>query len=99
MNWKLILGGGLAMYVAQFVVSFATGPIIHTGILEPAYIATESFWLRGAKYGLTVWLIQAVTMAGWSGVFNLPYKIMGMVGRGGPGVHGYRRHCSGHRCQ
>lgn len=122
MNWKLIIGGGLAMYVAQFVVSFATGPIIHNGILESAYMATASFWrpeltqdppdmaalmplwiatgvigalilaaiygavrgafagaawLRGAKYGLTVWLIQAVTMAGWSGVFNLPYKIWG----------------------
>lgn len=43
-SWKLILVGGLAMYASQWIVSFATGPLIHNGVLEPFYRATESFW-------------------------------------------------------
>lgn len=44
LNWKLILGGGLAWFLATFVVSFATGPLIHQGVLEEAYRATASVW-------------------------------------------------------
>jgi hypothetical protein len=44
LNWKLILGGGLAWFVATFVVSFATGPLIHDGVLKEAYQATASVW-------------------------------------------------------
>jgi hypothetical protein len=44
MNWKLIVLGGLAMYVVMFVVSFATGPIIHEGVLEQAYMDNAQFW-------------------------------------------------------
>lgn len=122
MNIKIALIGGLAMYVAQFVVSFGTGPLIHQGVLLAAYQAHSGFWrpelnqvppdmvallplwisvgivgalvlagiysvlrgaftgggwVSGAKFGLTVWLVQLVTMAGWSGVFNLPYRIWG----------------------
>mgnify|MGYP006908211503 FL=1 len=120
MNPKIIVAGGLAMYVAQFVLSFATGPLVHEGILVEAYRANQQFWrpelnavppdmvallplwittgivgslvlagiygairdgiagrgwLSGLKFGLLVWLIQVVAMAGWSGVFNLPYEI------------------------
>lgn len=32
-------------------------------------------WLRGAKFGFVVWLVQLVTLAGLYGVFNLPYRI------------------------
>ena len=122
MNLKIVFAGGLAMYVTQFVISFATGAVIHEGILVEAYRAHSQFWrpelnqvppdmaallplwittgvvgslviagiygvlrsayagsgaVRGAKYGLTVWLVQLVTMAGWSGVFALPYEIWG----------------------
>ena len=122
MNVKVILAGGLAMYVTQFIISMGTGPLIHTGVLTEAYQAHAGFWrpelnevppdmaallplwvsvgiigslvlagiytivrpayagsglARGAKYGLTIWLVQLVTMAGWSGVFNLPYEIWG----------------------
>lgn len=122
MNAKIIFAGGLAMYVAQFVIAMATGPLIHEGVLVDAYMATAGFWrpelmadppdmaallplwittgivgalviagiygvvrsayagagwLRGAKFGFTVWLVQLVSMAGWSGVFNLPYEIWG----------------------
>lgn len=122
MNPKIIFAGGLAMYVAQFVISMATGPIIHNGILNDAYRANAAFWrpelnavppdmtallplwisvglvgsfvlagiygvirgafggsgwVQGAKFGLMVWLVQLVSMAGWSGVFNLPYEIWG----------------------
>jgi hypothetical protein len=44
MNWKLIVLGGLAMYVVMFLVSFATGPIIHEGVLDETYRAHEEFW-------------------------------------------------------
>jgi len=121
-NPKIIFAGGLAMYVAQFVLAMASGPLIHEGVLEAAYQANAGFWrpelmqdppdmasllplwisvgvvgafviagiygvvrsayagrgwVRGAKFGFTVWLVQLVTMAGWSGVFNLPYEIWG----------------------
>jgi hypothetical protein len=44
LNWKLILGGGLAWFVATWLVSFATGPLIHDGVLKETYQATASFW-------------------------------------------------------
>lgn len=122
MNWKLILGGGLAYYVAAFAVSFATGPLIHNGILLEDYAATATFWRpelrevppdmaallplwittgligsfvlaglygllrgsfagpgwqRGIKFGICAWLFNTTAMLGWSGVFDLPYKIWG----------------------
>ena len=43
-NIKVILLGGLAMYVAEFILSMATGGIIHEGVLEELYIANSSFW-------------------------------------------------------
>ena len=120
MNWKLIIIGGIAYYAAAFVVSFATGPIIHDGVLLDAYIANPGFWRpelnqdppdmaalmplwittglvtsfifagiygvfrsavsgpawqRGLKFGIAAWLLHASAMAGWSGIFNLPYEI------------------------
>ena len=44
LNWKLILGGGLAWFVATWLVSFATGPLIHDGVLKASYEATAAFW-------------------------------------------------------
>lgn len=44
MNWKLIIGGGLAYYIAAFIVSFAGGALIHEGVLDATYAATSSFW-------------------------------------------------------
>ncbi len=44
MNWKTVVVGGIVFYVVMFIVSMATGPIVHEGILEPLYIANESFW-------------------------------------------------------
>ena len=43
-NWKIVVLGGLAMYVVQFIVSFATGPLIHEGVLNDVYMANASFW-------------------------------------------------------
>ena len=43
-NIKVILLGGLAYYVVQWLVSMASGPLIHTGILTDLYIANASFW-------------------------------------------------------
>jgi hypothetical protein len=44
MNWKLVLGGGLAWFVASWGASMATGPLIHEGVLAEAYQATGGFW-------------------------------------------------------
>lgn len=44
MNWKLIVIGGFVFYVVTFVVSFATGPVVHEGILDEPYRATVEFW-------------------------------------------------------
>jgi hypothetical protein len=43
-NIKVIVAGGLAMYVAQFAVSMLTGPLIHEGVLMEPYQANASFW-------------------------------------------------------
>jgi hypothetical protein len=46
MNWKIVLIGGVAYYVAMFAVSFVTGYFIHSpdGVLFETYRATASFW-------------------------------------------------------
>ena len=44
LNFKVIILGGLAMYVAQFALGMLTGPLIHEGILKEAYMANASFW-------------------------------------------------------
>lgn len=44
MNWKTVVIGGIVFYVVMFIVSMATGPIVHEGILDPLYMANESFW-------------------------------------------------------
>jgi hypothetical protein len=44
MNWKLIVVGGLVYYIVTFIVSMATGPLIHEGVLDPVYRANEAFW-------------------------------------------------------
>ncbi len=117
MNWKLIIGGGIVYYVAQFVVGMISGPLLHEGILDAVYRQHEAFWRpelnqdppdmaalmprwisigllisfvtagvygwlraafagpgwqKGLKFGVLLWIISATTMAGWSGVFNLP---------------------------
>jgi hypothetical protein len=43
-NIKVILLGGLAMYVTEFLLSMVTGSVIHEGVLEELYIANASFW-------------------------------------------------------
>ena len=44
LDFKVIILGGLAMYVAQFILGIATGPLIHEGVLADAYKATSAFW-------------------------------------------------------
>ena len=44
MNVKLILVGGIVFYAAQMIVSFATGPLLHEGILDEVYKAYAQFW-------------------------------------------------------
>ena len=44
MNWKLIVFGGVAFYVVAFLLSMASGPLIHTGVLDKPYNETAEFW-------------------------------------------------------
>ena len=44
MNWKTVIVGGIVFYVVTFIVSFATGPLIHNGVLAQDYRANEEFW-------------------------------------------------------
>ena len=43
-NLKVIIVGGLAMYIVQFIISMATGGFIHEGVLVELYQANASFW-------------------------------------------------------
>src|SRR5690606_38569546 len=44
MNWKIILIGGNVFFAITWIVSMATGPLVHGGILVEAYQGTASFW-------------------------------------------------------
>lgn len=44
MNAKLVVIGGIVFFVVTFLISFVTGPVIHEGVLDADYRATESFW-------------------------------------------------------
>ena len=44
MNWKLVLIGGLAFYLASWLVSPITMPLIHEGVLAKDYESTVVFW-------------------------------------------------------
>ncbi len=47
MNWKIAFVGGLAFYLAQFLVSMVLGHFIHapdTGVLAESYRETAAFW-------------------------------------------------------
>ena len=41
---KVILIGGIAFYVALFIVGMPFGALIHEGVLDEVYRATASFW-------------------------------------------------------
>ncbi len=43
-NLKVIVLGGLAMYVSHWLVSMVSGPVIHEGILDEMYQANAPFW-------------------------------------------------------
>ena len=44
LDMKVIIGGGLVMYVAQFIVGMVSGMVLHEGVLDPLYKATTEFW-------------------------------------------------------
>jgi len=43
-NIKLILIGGVVYYIAQWIISMATGMFIHEGVLDAAYQSVPQFW-------------------------------------------------------
>lgn len=44
MSGKLTAISAVVYFVASWVLSFITGPIVHNGILKATYIETASFW-------------------------------------------------------
>lgn len=44
LDMKVIIGGGILMYVVQFILGMLSGMFIHEGVLEPLYAATTEFW-------------------------------------------------------
>jgi hypothetical protein len=44
MSWKIIFIGGVAYYVALFLISFASGYVVHQVLLEETYRLTTEFW-------------------------------------------------------
>lgn len=44
MNWKLIGLGGLAWYIATFVIGLVTVEVIHMGIMRPTYKGIPHFF-------------------------------------------------------
>ena len=44
LNWKVIIGGGVLMYIVQFLIGGFTGSFIHEGVLDPLYKSTTEFW-------------------------------------------------------
>ena len=57
--------------VTGLILSFVVAGIY--GYFRPA-IAGRGF-MRGARYGIVLWLLVASVMGTWSGMFNLPDKI------------------------
>ncbi|HEX4954084.1 MAG TPA: hypothetical protein VF017_11895 [Thermoanaerobaculia bacterium] len=43
-RWRFVILGGLAFYVSQFVLGFATGPLIHNGVLKETYKQHSGLW-------------------------------------------------------
>ena len=44
LNWKTIIVGGILFYAASFIVGMSLGMVIHEGVLDPYYKATQEFW-------------------------------------------------------
>lgn len=44
LDWKVIIGGGVVMYIVQFLIGSVTGILIHGEVLDPLYKATTEFW-------------------------------------------------------
>ena len=43
-RWKLVVLGGIAYYIVTWIVSFATGPLIHEGVLKETYQSVSQLW-------------------------------------------------------
>jgi hypothetical protein len=45
MNWKCIIIGAIVFFIVTNILGmFVSGTIIHEGILDPIYMANQSFW-------------------------------------------------------
>ena len=45
MNWKCIIVGAIVFFIVTNILGMlVSGPLIHEGVLDAAYMANESFW-------------------------------------------------------
>lgn len=75
MKLKCVVVGGLVFFVLSNLVSFATGPLIHEGILDPYYQASENFWRPELRQDppdmmslMPLWLLNSLIVSlvvGW----------------------------------
>ncbi len=68
----------MAALMPRWIVTGLIGSFVIAGVYD---VVRASFggdgWLKGAKYGLVLFLIAATVTLGWSGVFNLPDALWG----------------------
>ncbi len=88
MNWKLVALGGLTFWLVTNLMSFATGPVIHEGVLDPIYRANEAFWVPALNQDppdmaamMPIWLRNSLVS---SLVFAAIYGLVGSA-LGSPG--------------
>lgn len=68
-NWKLIVIGGLAFYLASWLIAPITLPLIHEGVLADDYAATAQFWRPELMNGNMAALMPRWIVTGLIGAF------------------------------
>jgi hypothetical protein len=95
MNWKVVVIGGILFYIVTFALGFATGPLLHDGLLKPTYREHSEFWRPELNQEppdmgplmprwITTGVIWALVVAAlWDkarGCFSGPYWRRGLTG-------------------
>ncbi len=88
MNWKLIVLGGLAFWIVTNLASFATGPLIHEGVLDESYRANEAFWLPALNQDppdmaamMPTWLRNSfISSLVFAAIYGVVFRCLGAPG-------------------
>ena len=70
MKWKCIIIGGLVFWIVTNILGFATGPIIHNGVLKAPYQDNASFWVPELREDppdmaalMPIWLLNSLILS------------------------------------